>query len=88
MRLCVAPFRAHEGPPPVKTAFSSVEDFVDGFMMNAWVTNGTLQVATRTRVGGDNTFYSEKTFGQLFDECLGKTSLKNRDGLKTSGGSA
>jgi hypothetical protein len=81
--LCIAPFRAHEGPPPIKTAFSSVEDFVDGFMMNAWVTNGTLQVATRTRVGGDNTFYSEKTFGQLFDECLGKTSLKNRDGLKT-----
>jgi hypothetical protein len=81
--LCIAPFRAHEGPPPVKTAFSSVEDFVDGFMMNAWVTNGTLQVATRTRVGGDNTFYSEKTFGQLFDECLEKTALKNRDGLKT-----
>ena len=80
--LCVAPFRAHEGAPPVKMPFSSVEDFVDGFMMNAWVTNGALEVATRTRVGGDNTFYSEKTFGQLFDECLEKTSLKNRDGLK------
>jgi hypothetical protein len=80
--LCIAPFRAHEGAPPVKTVFSSVEDFVDGFMMNAWVSNGVLEVATRTRVGGDNTFYSEKTFGQLFDECLEKTSLKNRDGLK------
>jgi len=80
--LCVAPFRAVEGAPPVNTPFSSVEDFVDGFMMNAWVSNGVLQLATRTRVGGDNTFYSEKTFGQLFDECLEKTSLKNRDGLK------
>jgi hypothetical protein len=80
--LCVAPFRAVEGAPPVNTPFSSVEDFVDGFMMNAWLYNDVLQVATRTRVGGDNTFYSEKTFGQLFDECLENTSLKNRDGLK------
>jgi hypothetical protein len=80
--LCVAPFRATEGPPPVKTAFSSVEDFVDGFMMNAWVADGRLEVATRTRVGGSNTFYSEKTFAELFDECLEKTSLKNREGLK------
>jgi hypothetical protein len=66
----------------MNTPLSSVEDFVDGFMMNAWVSKDTLHVATRTRVGGDNTFYSEKTFGQLFDECLEKTSLKDRDGLK------
>lgn len=80
--LCVAPFRAVEGAPPVNTPLSSVEDFVDGFMMNVWVSNGVLQLATRTRVGGDNYFYSEKSFGELFDECLAKTSLKNRDGLK------
>ena len=80
--VCVAPFRAIDGAPPVNVAMSSVEDFVDGFMMNAWVHNDTLHVATRTRIGGDNTFYSEKTFGQLFEECLAKTSLKNLDGLK------
>jgi len=80
--LCVAPFRAMEGVPPLNTPMTSVEDFVDGFMMNAWVTEGALSVATRTRVGGDNKFYSEKTFGQLFEECLEKTSLKNMDGLK------
>ena len=80
--LCVAPFRATDGAPPVNVAMSSVEDFVDGFMMNAWVANGELYIATRTRVGGENTFYSEKTFGQLFDECLEKTSLKDRGGLK------
>lgn len=80
--LCVAPFRAVEGAPPVNTPLSSVEDFVDGFMMNAWVVGGALQLATRTRIGGDNTFYSEKSFGQLFDDCLEKTSLKDRNGLK------
>jgi hypothetical protein len=51
-------------------------------MMNAWVQNDVLHVATRTRVGGDNTFYSEKTFGQLFEECLANSSLKTMDGLK------
>ena len=79
--VCVAPFRATEGTP-VEVQLSSVEDFVDGFMMNAWVTNGTLRVATRTRVGGENKFYSDKTFAQLFDECLAQTSLKDTDGLK------
>ena len=80
--LCVAPFRATDGAPPVNVAMSSVEDFVDGFMMNAWVSGGILQIATRTYVGGENHFYSEKAFGELFDECLEKTSLKNREGLK------
>lgn len=79
--LCVAPFRATEGAP-VEVQLSSVEDFVDGFMMNAWVADGTLHIATRTRVGGENKFYSDKTFAQLFDECLAQTSLKNTDGLK------
>jgi hypothetical protein len=80
--LCVAPFRAVDGLPPTQKALSSVEDFVDGFMMNAWVQNNILHVATRTRVGGDNMFYSEKTFGQLFEECLANSSLKTMDGLK------
>jgi hypothetical protein len=79
--LCVAPFRATEGTP-TQVDLSSVEDFVDGFMMNAWVAEGALHIATRTRVGGDNKFYSEKTFAELFDECLAQTSLKDRDGLK------
>ena len=82
--LCLAPFRANEGAPPVNTPMSSVEDFVDGFMMNAWVSQegGDLQVATRTCVGGNNKFYSEKCFAQLFKECLEKTSLKDTDGLR------
>ena len=79
--VCVAPFRANEGSPPLDTEFV-VEDFVDGFMMNVWVTNGILRVATRTLVGGENRFYSNKTFGQLFHECLATTPLKNIDALR------
>lgn len=82
--LCVAPFRANDGTPPAGLQFMSVEDFVDGFMMNAWVANDQLHVATRTCVGGDNHFYSEKTFGQMFEECLEKTSLNDMAGLKAA----
>ena len=80
--LCVAPFRAQEGMPPIGLRFTAVEDFADGCMVNAWVSNGTLQISTRTRVGGGNKFYSDKTFSELFDECIAATPLKTRDALK------
>ncbi len=79
--VCVAPFRANEGSPPLNTEFI-VEDFVDGFMINVWVTQGILRVATRTRIGGDNKFYSDKCFGQLFHDCLATTPLKNVEALR------
>ena len=79
--LCIAPFRSKAGPPPFGTELT-VEDFADGFMMNAWVSGGVLQLATRTLVGGDNRFYSEKTFGQLFSECLATTPFKTMDSLR------
>lgn len=80
--VCVAPFRANEGMPPMGVQFTAVEDFADGCMVNAWVSGSGLQISTRTRVGGGNKFYSDKTFGQLFDECLATTPLKTRDALK------
>jgi len=80
--LCVAPFRAKEGVPPLNTMLSATEDFVDGFMMNAWVgADGVLHVATRTQIGGSNKFYSDKTFGELFDECLEASPLKTKEAL-------
>jgi hypothetical protein len=78
---CVAPFRATEGLPTFGSEMI-IEDFVDGFMMNVWVTDGVLRVATRTLVGGENKFYSEKTFGELFRECLATTPLKTVDALR------
>jgi hypothetical protein len=80
--LCVAPFRANEGLPPVNTVFSAVEEFVDGFMVNAWVSGGELHISTRTRIGGENKFYSNKTFGQMFAECVKTSTLKNMETLK------
>lgn len=81
--LCVAPFRASKGFPPLNTQLT-IEEFADGFMMNAWVSGGVLRLATRTRVGGDNRFYSNKTFGDLFAECLATTPLKSLAALQAS----
>lgn len=81
--LCVAPFRSREGMPPAGLQLSATEDFMDGFMMNVWVgADGVLRLATRTRVGGENKFYSEKSFGTLFEECLSTTPLKTVDALR------
>lgn len=88
--VCVAPFKAEEGGPPLNEELS-VSEFLDGFMVNAFVgADGVLAVATRTQIGGGNTFYSEKTFGQMFDEALaaGTGPFKDRAGVAAAVGGA
>ena len=83
--VCYAPPKALEGRPPTKTMFSAVEDFVDGFMVNVFVVASdptTLQIATRTQIGGNNRFYSDKTFATLFEEALAATPIRTMDALK------
>ena len=81
--LCVAPFKAKEGIPPLNVQLSATEDFVDGFMMNAWVgADGVLHLATRTQIGGSNVFYGEKTFGEMFADAIAATPFKTADALE------
>lgn len=82
--VCVAPFKAAEGLPPLHTSLV-VEDFVDGFMIQAFLTADdpqTLRLATRTMVGAECKFYSEKTFAALFEEALAATPVRTLDALK------
>lgn len=82
--VCVAPPKAAEGLPPLQTPLV-VEDFVDGFMVQAFLTADdphTLRLATRTTVGGENKFYSKKTFGVLLEEALAATPVRTLDALK------
>ena len=76
---CVAPFKACEGVPPTGVRLR-INELVDGCMVNAFVdsASGNLVVATRTQLGGDNTFYGTKTFGQMFDDALTASPLKGR----------
>lgn len=80
--VCMAPPKARNGLPPLNMQLAATEDFVDGFMINAFIKpDGNLEVATRTQMGGNNGFYSEKGFGDMFDEALATTPLKGRGGV-------
>jgi hypothetical protein len=53
-----------------------VEEFVEGTMINYFFdpTHNTWVPSTRTIVGAENTFDSEKTFSEMFYECLSSYS--------------
>jgi hypothetical protein len=65
--VCVAPPKAEAGSPPAG-ATVQISDFVDGVMINGWrpLDGSAPQIATRTSIGARGTFYSEKTFAELF----------------------
>jgi len=82
--LCFAPPKSSEGPPPLNVALASVEEFVDGVMIQAYVmaSNPTvLQLATRSQIGAINSFYSSTTFGKMFEEALAATPVRTKDAL-------
>ena len=82
--VCFAPPKAQIGNPPLHTNFSAVEDFIDGFMVNVFIAAGSadLNIVTRTAMGGENKFYSDKTFRQLFEEALAATPIRTTDALR------
>jgi len=80
--LCVAPPKAKSGPPPTGVQLSATEDFVDGVMVNAFMSAGVLQLATRTTLGANNYFYSETSFATMFSEALANTAFKDLNGLQ------
>jgi hypothetical protein len=66
--VCIAPKKANEGDKPVD---AYEEEYLDGFMINAWTTSGVVQIATRSSIGATGTFHSKKPFSVLFKEALG-----------------
>lgn len=68
--VCVAPFAARRDQKiPMETPLR-LEDFVEGVMVNVFRTAEGTRVTTRSRLDADGTFYSERTFRELFDEAL------------------
>jgi hypothetical protein len=74
--VCVAPPKAATSPIPLGNTGSDiklcVEDFLDGTMINVFKTIDMTEpvVSTRTLVGADGKFYSNKSFSELFKEAL------------------
>jgi hypothetical protein len=82
---CVAPFAARRNQKiPTEACEASgpglrIEDFVEGVMVNVFRARGDAEthVTTRSRLDADGTFYSERSFRELFEEAMDekKTSL-------------
>ena len=80
--VSVAPPKAELAEPPTGEDVSlMIQDFLDGTMMNAFITQEephNLHIASRTQLGAGGTFYSQKTFGELFDEALNAMGYSSR----------
>lgn len=82
--VCVAPTKATDGGAPLNTPFTSIQDFLDGVMMQAFVTAAeptVLRIRSRTKIGANSGFYSRKTFAEMFTECLAATPIRTTDSL-------
>lgn len=77
--VCVAPPKAEKGFPPTGEGaprFSGIQDFVDGTMVMVFRTlDGVTEIASRSQIGATGTFYSQRPFGDLFDDALSGLGL-------------
>ena len=68
--VSVAPFKAEKGEPPVDLNYR-VSDFVDGIMIQGWREVGKVpRMATRTSMDAKGSFYSKRSFADLFGDCF------------------
>ena len=70
---CIAPFAARRDQKiPVAGEALRLEDFVEGVMINVFRVKGDSEthVTTRSRLDADGSFYSERTFRELFEEAM------------------
>ena len=85
--VCIAPPKAYKHEIPTGEGVNlSIQDFLDGTMVNTFSALDepeALHIATRTQVGAGGTFYSKKTFGELFDEALKEMGYSSRADLRS-----
>lgn len=84
MPVCVAPPKAEATEPSTGdgSSFALVQDFLDGTMINVFHSHtnpNVLEVATRTQLGAGGTFYSQKTFKQMFEEAVVASGYTEQD---------
>jgi hypothetical protein len=62
--LCVGPPKATESIPETHDSFT-YEEFYEGVMINAFLRDGEVRLATRSRLDATGTFYSARSFQSL-----------------------
>ena len=77
----VAPFAARRDQKIPMDEALCLEDFVEGVMINVFRAKGDMEshVTTRSRLDADGTFYSERTFSELFEEALDAKRISLND---------
>jgi hypothetical protein len=60
----------------------SVEDFPDGTMINVFKYNNKLIISTRSNIGANCKYYSDKTFRLLFEESIDEATYKKLENIK------
>jgi hypothetical protein len=79
--VCIAPCKTSNGPLPYRTLDAATEagvvcqENLEGFMVNCFLRKGdtALHITTRSKLDATGTFYSTKTFRQLFCEAYADT---------------
>lgn len=76
--VCVAPAKARAGSPPCGVPLR-VQEFLDGVMINAFKVLGDpkVHIVSRSQFDAAGTFYSKKSFGELFKEALPTATLED-----------
>jgi len=83
--VCVAPPKASESP--IEEGIRC-EEFLEGVMVNAFLdASGSVQLATRSKLGATGTFYSCRSFQDLLVDALQQKGIMEIQGIKTLLGS-
>ena len=80
--VCIAPRKALKGLPSPGTSLT-LETFVDGTMINVFVAGGEYHTVSRSQLDATGTFYSKKTFHELFMEALARYGVTKLEDLFT-----
>ena len=80
--VCVAPPKASDQTLEASSSHRC-EEFLEGVMVNAFLdASGTVQLATRSKLGATGTFYSSRSFQDLLTEALQKKGIQGVQGIK------
>jgi hypothetical protein len=72
---CVGPARGLPLTDAVNMEGAVVEEFIDGVMINLFYDGSQWQLATRTQLGAKGSFYSKRSFADLFWETFKSAGL-------------
>lgn len=72
--VCMSPGKSIPLDETIPVADYTVEDFVEGIMINAFYDDG-WKIATKSNIGANCTFDSTRTFAELFDDCKAAVGL-------------